>query len=56
MGLSINGIIVYMMFFLRFGYFGNLVEDIFQKKQEKLIEQQEEINESLMINPDIPDV
>ena len=44
-----------MMFFLRFGYFGNLIEDIFKKKEEKLQEAQEEINESLMVNPNIPE-
>ena len=55
-GLSINGLVVYMVFFLRFGYFGNLIEDIFQKRDEKRQEQEEEINESLMVDadPDLP--
>ena len=37
-GLSVNGLLVYVVFFLRFGYFGNLIEDIFKQKQEKRIE------------------
>ena len=49
-GLSINGILVYLLFFMRFGYFGNLIEDIFQKKDDKRLEQEEEINESLMVD------
>jgi len=33
-GLSMNGIFVYLVFYLRFGYFGNIIEDIFKKKKD----------------------
>ena len=48
-GFSYNGYVVCLMFFLRFGYFGNLIEDIFKNTQQKKKEQQNEINESLMV-------
>jgi len=45
----INGFFVFLMFYLRFGYFGTIIEEVFRRKEEIKRQQEQEINESLII-------